>query len=382
LTELGHKVDVVSGPPYPCLHNGIALHRLRSLDLYNPEDPFRIPHVLEFASPVNILEWLGVTTMGFPEPMTFGLRAYPFVRRRRAHYDVVHDNQCLAYGIWLISRFLPTVSTIHHPITVDRDVAVRSVRSWFKKLKWKRWYSFVGMQQRVSRHMLRVITVSECSRRDIAGVFPIRPHRIRVVPNGIDTEVFRQRPWIERKRNQILVTNSADTPLKGLYHLLKAVSEVRKRHDVRLVVVGSPKRNGGVMRLVRELGLNDIIQFTGRIDDDDFVRQYARAAMAVVPSVYEGFGLPAGEAMACGVPVISTTGGALPEVVGDAGILVPPADPKALEAAICDLLEHPEKAERIGHAGWQRVRGLFTWKRAAEKTVEVYREALRAHRGL
>ncbi len=101
--------------------------------------------------------------------------------------------------------------------------------------------------------------------------------------------------------------------------------------------------------------------------------------MAVIPSLYEGFGMPAGEAMACGVPVISTTGGALPEVVGDAGILVPPGDAAALRDAIAALLDDPERRTRLGEAGLARVRNSLTWRHAAQKTVEVYREAIDAH---
>ena len=126
-------------------------------------------------------------------------------------------------------------------------------------------------------------------------------------------------------------------------------------------------------------GWGDIVTFTGRIEYEEFAGYYARATMAVIPSIYEGFGMPAGEAMACGVPVISTTGGALPEVVGDAGVLVPPGDAGALERAIVDLLDNPKKRDRLGKAGLERVQGSFTWRHAARKTVDVYREAIDAH---
>jgi len=106
------------------------------------------------------------------------------------------------------------------------------------------------------------------------------------------------------------------------------------------------------------------------------VRHYARAWVAVVPSLYEGFGLPAGEAMACGVPVISTTGGALPEVVGDAGLLVPPGDHMALVKAIAFLYDHPEQAHAIGTKGYKRATTHFSWQQAAEKTVSAYRRVL------
>jgi glycosyltransferase involved in cell wall biosynthesis len=352
------------------------IHRLACLDLYNPEDLFRTPTFKELSDPVNLMEWLGVSTMGFPEPFTFGIRAQRFLRTRLNRFDVIHDNQCLSYGIGAVARKKPTLATIHHPITVDRDIAVRAVRSFWKKLKLLRWFSFIGMQKRVSRTLRRIITVSECARADIAREFRIPRRRFTVVPNGINTGLFYPIPGVAREPGRIIVTTSSDVPLKGLYYLLHAVARIAARRNIRLVVVGTPNQNGGITRLIRRLGIGGRITFTGRISDAEFVHQYARAAMAVVSSVYEGFGLPAGEAMACGVPVISTTGGALPEVVGDAGILVPPGNADALAAAIVHLVDHPEKAHELGRRGYERVRRHFTWRRAAEMTVDAYREVL------
>jgi glycosyltransferase involved in cell wall biosynthesis len=383
LRDLGHTVDVVSGPPDPGLAAGVRLIALPCLDLYNPADPFRMPSARELSDPVNLLEWIGVSTMGFPEPFTFGLRAYRFLTKRLADYDVLHDNQSLSYGVWALSRRAPTVATIHHPITVDRRWAVRAEAGVWRKLQRWRWYSCVGMQKRVGKRLGPVVTVSESARRDIVRDFGIPAARLRVVPNGIDTDLFRPLPGIPREPGRIIATNSADTPLKGLAHLLAAVADIRRsRNHFKLVVIGEPRKNGAVERLVRELGVGPWVEFTGRVEAAELVRQYARAAAAVVPSLYEGFGLPAGEAMACGVPVISTTGGALPEVVGDAGLLVPPADPAALAAAIRRVLDHPEEGRRLGQRGRERVGLNFTWRRAAERTVSVYREAIDAHRRL
>jgi len=376
LKDLGHHVEVVSGPPDPLLDRDIPVHHIPCLDLYNEKNPFRVPSLKELSDPVNLYEWLGVSTMGFPEPFTFGVRACNFLKNKFDNYDVVHDNQSLSYGIWAISRKVPTTATIHHPITIDRDISISTLSSLWKKAKQMRWFSFIGMQKRVARAFSHIITVSECAGSDISREFDIPQNRFRIVPNGINTDIFYPISGIEREKGRIIVTNSADTPLKGLFYLLKALAEISKTRKVRLIVVGTPKKNGAVVKLIKTLGIGHLVTFTGRIDDGEFVRQYARAAMAVVPSVYEGFGLPAGEAMACGVPVISTTGGALPEVVGDAGILVPPADHLLLGEAIKALLDSPERADELGRAGYKRVQDGFTWKRAAEKTVEAYREVI------
>jgi len=376
LKDLGHHVEVISGPPDPQLDDDIPLHHLPGLDLYDPADPFRVPRLAELMDPINLIEWIGVSTMGFPEPFTFGLRAYRLLSTRLQQFDIVHDNQSLSYGLWAINKRIPSIATIHHPITIDRKIAIQAESSPLKKMKQWRWHSFIGMQKRVSRTLAAIITVSRSARDDICRDFGIRPAQFRIVPNGINTDLFYPIPEIARRKNRIIVTNSADTPLKGLTFLFKAVAELAKIRTVDVTVIGAPKKNGRIVKLIRKLGIGHLINFTGRIDNGEFVRQYAQATVAVVPSVYEGFGLPVGEAMACGVPVISTTGGALPEVVGEAGILVPPADHRALARAIQDMLGDPQRAEDLGRAGYQRVQNHFTWPKAAESTVAAYREVM------
>lgn len=379
LKDLGHDVTVVTGPPDPQLDPDIPVLRVPCLDLYNPEDLFRVPTLSELSRPVNLIEWLGVSTTGFPEPFTFGLRAYRLLAHRKNGYDIVHDNQSLSYGVWAIARKIPTVATIHHPVTVDRDLAVRSVSVLWKKFKHLRWHSFIRMQKVVARTLNPIITVSEKARRDIGREFSIPADRFRVVFNGIDLERFHPVPEIPRETNRIIATNSSDTPLKGLHYLIEAVARIAAKRPIQLEIVGELKKGGDIDRLIRRLGICPVVRFTGRITHSVFVRQYAKASMAVVPSVYEGFGLPVGEAMACGVPVISTTGGALPEVVGDAGVLVPPADPEALAEAMLNLMDHPGRAAALGRAGRARVQRRFTWKRAAQNTVDVYREVVCDH---
>jgi glycosyltransferase involved in cell wall biosynthesis len=381
LCQIGHRVTVVSGPPYPQLDNGACLHRLPSLDLYNPEALFRTPSIKELSDPINLLEWMGVSTMGFPEPFTFGLRAERHLRSLIRGFDIVHDNQSLSYAIRSLGRRIPAVATIHHPITVDRRLAVRSESSIWKKAKQLRWYSFIGMQKRVARAMDRIITVSRSARDDIVREFKLSPSRLAVVPNGIDTHRFHPLAGVAREPYRLIVTTSADTPLKGLQHLLRAIALLAPVYPrLQLVVVGRPKRQSPIVSLIAKLGIGSRIRFTGTIDHAEYIHQYAQAWAAVVPSLYEGFGLPAGEAMACGVPVISTTAGALPEVVGDAGLLVPPAAPRALARAIKTVCTRPELAEELGRSGYHRITTQFTWEAAALNTVAAYRQAIHDYR--
>jgi len=383
LTDLGHEVHVVSGPPYPELDERIPLHRLPSLDLYNPDALFRVPSLRELASPLNLREWLAVSSGGFPEPYTFGERAYRFFRDRcPMPFDILHDNQTLAYGLLNVRRLgFPLVATIHHPITYDLKAELQQQPLWWKRLKIRRWYSFIGMQVRVARRLSHIITVSESARRDTAASFGIPLERFRVVQNGIDTDLFRPHPEVKRDPHRLIVTNSADSPVKGVRYLLEAVASIVRKREITLTVIGTPKKNGVIERQIRDLDLGRHVEFAGRVEDQDFPLHYARASLAVVSSIYEGFGFPAGEAMACGTPVVATTGGALPEVVGDAGVLVPPADAGALERAIVSLLDDPERREKLSRAGHERIHKHFTWQRAAERIVAVYREVLRDHGG-
>ena len=380
LSDLGHDVEVIAGPPDPLINNNadnsVKLTMLETLDLYNPEDLFRTPGLNELKNPINLIEWLDMSTLGYPEPLTFGMRAKQYLKKTKNHYDIIHDNQSLSYSILALARRMPVTATIHHPMTVDRRLAVQSTKSFLKKIKALRWYSFINMQKRVAKKLSCIITVSQSSKKDIAKEFNIPESKFKTIPIGIDTNNFYPIQTVKKQPGRIIVTNSADTPLKGLYHLLFAIKGVLKTRQVKLVVIGSPKKNGGIEKLIKKLEIGQYIKFTGRIDQDQFVLEYAKASLAVVPSLYEGFGLPVGEAMACRMPVICTTGGALPEVAGDAAKFVPPANAKAMETAILELLDDASQCERLAEKGYQRVLKEFTWEKTAIRTIKAYREII------
>ena len=381
LADLGHHVEVFSGPPYPELDERVALHRLPSLDLYRHPDPFRIPHPREFRSSIDALEFALMCTAGFPEPLTFTLRVRRALAARRHDFDVVHDNQSLGTGLLGLRELgLPVLATIHHPITVDRRVELAHAPNPIRNLTLRRWYGFTRMQTRVARRLPRVITVSDSSAADIVADHGVDRDRIRVVPVGVDPERFRPLLSVARVPGRIMTTASADVAMKGLTHLLEAVAKVRtERPEVELVVVGRPVSEGPVARTLDRLALHDAVSFVSGVSDERIVELYAEAEVAVVPSLYEGFSLPAVEAMACGVPLVATTGGALPEVVGTDGraaALVPPGDPGALATALLDLLDDPQRRAAMGVAGRERAVGRYSWRATAEATVQQYREVI------
>ena len=378
LVELGHEVEVFSGQPYPELDDGVGLTKVPSLDLYRADDPFRRPRLSEFRDWVDCLEYGAMCTAAFPEPLTFSLRAARLLRARAQEFDVVHDNQCLGYGVLDIAKRIPTVATIHHPITIDHKLDRHQV-SVGRRLALARWYAFTRMQRRVAPRLPRVITASGTGMRDAAAELGVDPSRIKVVHNGVDTDLFRPLPQIDKMSGRVITTTSADVPLKGLVYLIEALAKLRTEHDAHLVVIGSPRKGGNVLAAIERFGMTGHVEFESKIDSLKLVELYASSEVAVVPSLYEGFSLPAAEAMATGVPVVATTGGALPEVVGTDGTcgkLVAPRDVGALAGAIGELLGDPGRRAEMGAAGRRRVFEMFTWQRSAERTADVYREVV------
>ncbi len=384
LAALGHQVTVFGGPPYPVLDDGVEFVPVPSLDLYRQPDPFRTPGLREFRTVVDVAEFAIMCTAGFPEPLTFSLRARAALASRRGSFDVVHDNQCLGTGLLgMMDDGWPVLATVHHPITVDRQLDLAGAPDRWRRLTLRRWYGFVGMQGRVARRLRRVLTVSESSRGDIAAHLGVDPARIAVVPVGVDHTRFRPRPGVARVRGRLVTTASADVAMKGLVPLLEALAKVRTERHVELVVVGSPRPGSGAAATIERLGLTGAVRFVSGLSDEALVRLYAEADLAVVPSLYEGFSLPAIEAMACGVPVVATTGGALPEVVGATGetaLLVPPGDAQALAAAIGKALDDDDLRHRLSRSGRARVLERFTWQATALGTLAQYRHLLNQHR--
>ncbi|GGM93290.1 glycosyl transferase family 1 [Thermopolyspora flexuosa] len=377
LVALGHHVEVFSGQPYPELDEGVILNQVPSLDLYRDEDPFRTPKLHEYRDWIDVLEVATMWTAGFPEPLTFSLRAYRELKRRAGDFDVVQDNQTLGYGILGIQRLFPVVGTIHHPISVDRRIELQNAEGW-KRYSLRRWYGFVRMQAYVAARLNPILTVSESSLADIHRDFNVPQRNMRLIPLGVDTRYFHPRPHLPKRPGSIVAVASADSPMKGVATLLHAVAKLATERDVNLTVVSRPTPGGPTERLVQELALGDRVRFVHGISDDELGELIATSEISVVPSLYEGFSLPAVEHMACGTPLIASRTGALPEVVGDAAILVTPGDAEELAAALRRLHDSPELREKVGRAGYDRVQERFTWRVVAKRTVEAYREAIAA----
>jgi glycosyltransferase involved in cell wall biosynthesis len=384
LVNLGHEVTVFAGQPWPVLDEGVGYVPVPSLDLYRQPDPFRVPKPWEFRSRIDVAEFALMCTAGFPEPRTFSWRARRALAARAGQFDVVHDNQTFGSGLLgIMADGWPVLGTCHHPITVDRALDIEHAETLRRQLTLRRWYGFLGMQKRVARRIPRILTVSSSSKRDIVDQYEIPEEQLVVVPIGVDDMHFRPRPEIRRVPGRIMTTASADVPFKGLLPLVEALAKVRVEHpEAHLVVVGRLRSESPVARAIDRLDLDAAVTFESGVSDDRMVQLYGEASVAVVPSLYEGFSLPAVEAMACGVPLVTTTGGALPEVVGDdgvTGLLVPPGDPGALAIAIERILENPELGARLSDAARRRILERFTWRACASATAEHYYWTIEDH---
>jgi glycosyltransferase involved in cell wall biosynthesis len=373
LAARGHHVEVFSGQPYPELDDGPVLRAVPSLDLYRDDDPFRTPAPGELRDWADVVEVAMMWGGAFPEPLTFSIRALRALRARPGDFDIVHDNQGLGYGMLGLRRLgLPLVTSVHHPISVDKRLDLAG-RNLIERLGKHRWYGFVRMQGRVARRAGPLITVSSSSKDDICRDFRVSADNVHIVPLGVDTRLFRPRQE-PRVPGRIVTVTSADSPLKGLPTLLRAVAKLATERDAHLVVIGTP--SAATRRQVTQLALGDRVTFASGLPDAEYARVLASAEVAVVPSMYEGFSLPAVEHMASGTPLVASRAGALPEVTGDAAQLVPPGDPEELSAALRGLLDDGGARAQLAARGLARVGMRFAWPAVAAATEALYQKVI------
>lgn len=390
LARMGHEVHVISGRPYPHLEEGVIHHRLKTFSFWafleGRDELAYHDNVWEFFHPLNFWEFAS-TRVSFASLLnTFSFRAYrklADLERATGPFDLVHDNQTLGYGVALMKAARPerpVVANIHHPLQIDRANSIREAHSLGGVVSRLLWYPD-RMQPWVARRLDRIITGSENSRDSVSEVMGIPKDRIVVIYDGVDTDVFRPLPDVEKVPGLIVFAGNAEDRNKGARYLLDALARLQAEVDFRLVMVGRKEKDlSWVPGEVWRLGLRRMVEYSGFLSTEDLVRLLNRAHLLVSPSLYEGFGLPACEAGACGTAVVATTAGALPEVVEDGvtGLLVPPGDADALACAIKTLLQDFPRARAMGEAGRKRVERLFTWRECARKTEALYRQLVSA----
>ena len=380
LTKLGHQVDVISGPPYPDLHEDINLIKIPSLNLFELEDnlrlrSFRLSFLFNLA---DFREWLGVLSGSFPEPYAFGKRVNIYLDKTSTDYDLIHDNQSLCYELIHIQKEIPLVTTIHHPITKDRRLALEAAATWKERLSINRWHSFLRMQKKVAPQLNRIVCPSNQSKADVIEELKVNEENIDVVLNGIDLDSFTRDERVEQKPYRIITTASADVPLKGLKFLIEAMTEIIEEiPEAHLMVLGRAKEKGDIAKQISRLNLEEKISFRSGLSQSEVVSLYLSSHICVIPSLYEGFGFGAGEAMACGLPLISTQSGGLKEVIGQEAVIIEAASSEAIVKAVKDLFSNKEKQLALSRAGRKRMEKEFNWMKAAEAYEKIYSKTIK-----
>lgn len=381
LAEAGHRVTVIVSPPYPDPMPWAKVYQINNENFYARSYPYFLPkqNPLEIFSPLNFLEFASTRMRMFPEMLSFSLRAFGLLQaiNEKEHFDIIHDNQCLGYGLLLMKRLgIPVVATIHHPLAIDRMAALEQARSFSERWKRLMYYPWI-MQKLVAQRLNDIITVSDSAAMEIEKAFTIPASRIKVVYNGVDTNLFRPKnnENCREFRNKLIFVGNTEDRKKGIIYLLKALQILPEELQLTIVSGLAPK-HGYANTLVESFGLGKRVHFAGRVSNSTLRDYYQQADLAVVPSVYEGFGFPAAEAMSCGLPVVATKGGALPEVLGDqgCGILVEPKNDQTLAEAIRTIMENVSIRMEMGTKGRERILQNFTWKAVAESMVRVYQE--------
>jgi glycosyltransferase involved in cell wall biosynthesis len=245
--------------------------------------------------------------------------------------------------------------------------------------KARLFFLYRRLMMETARRADLIITVSEASRRDVIGQLAIPPERadrVVAVYNGVEPPAAA--PPAAGTRPPCLLYVGRFDPYKNVPLLVRAFAALRTEAfpDLRLRLIGPPDpRYPEAGELARALGVDHAVDWAGYVSGPALDRAYREADVLVQPSRYEGFGLPVLEAMAAGTPVVCTRAGALPEVAGDAAVVVEPDDPQALASAVQRVLSDPRERSRLREAGFARVR-RFTWARTAEQTLAAYRQAL------
>ena len=377
LKNLGHEVSVLSGPPYPELDSEVNLIKIPSLGLFESGERLKAFRLRFLWSPIDLYEWITVLTGGFPEPYTYGKRVLKKLKEDNLKLDVLLDNQSLSSSLLEIQAHYPLAVTIHHPITKDHKLEMQNAINWKERLSSSRWHNFLPMQKKVAPQLKNIICVSQPSKEDVISEFKVDEKKITVIPNGIDIGIFKPSSIKKSLSFRIVTTASADIPLKGLRHLILALPRVIRQFPLTsLTVIGKSPEKSNLNKLIDDLDLEDKITFRSGISEEEIVKTYHDSDIAVIPSLYEGFGFGAGEAMACGVPLISTDSGGLKQVIGDAAFKIKPGSVNEIEDGILKLFSEEKIRQDLAEKGRERMEEFFDWKIAALAYIEVFKNII------
>lgn len=374
LSIIGHKVDVISGPPYPELYKDINLIKLPGLNLFetfSSRDRFK-KFINKKKKNINdYYEFISVLFGGFPEMRTFGDRANEFIKNNN-YYDLIIDNQSISYGMLEIQKRLPFIEIIHHPITYDLKHELEASNKIKYRISRYRWYSFLKMQKKVAPKINTIITPSKSSKKGIIEEFKCKEKNITVINNGLDASEFAPIDGSQRNPFRLITTASADVPLKGLDFSLKALKIlITDFPEIHLIVIGNIKENGHTQRLIEKLKIEKNVFFKSNITKAEITNLYSSSSVAIVSSLYEGFGYPVIEAMSCTVPLIATDVSSIPELTKEFAILVEPKNDQMIADSVKKVLINYDKYKEIAVKGRKHVKENFNWAKITNEYEDI-----------
>tara|TARA_B100001939_G_scaffold36688_1_gene28573 strand:- start:10920 stop:12170 length:1251 start_codon:yes stop_codon:yes gene_type:complete len=380
LQSAGHNVEVISGPPYPNLDNGIKLIKLPGLNLFETfsfKDRLKKIYKKRSKSLSDYYEFISVLLGGFPEPKTFGYRANKFLSKN--NYDVIIDNQSISYGMLNIQKNNPFIEIIHHPITFDFKFELAASKKIKYKISRYRWYSFLRMQKKVAPKIKNIITPSHSSKEGIIEEFDCSKDAVTVINNGLDTDEFSPIESVTPDHFRLITTASADVPLKGLDYSLRALKLLKKEFPkIHLIVIGKIKEGGHTERLIRKLNISDSVFFKSNLSKNDIKELYASSSIAIVSSLYEGFGYPVIEAMSCEIPLIATNVSSIPELTSSFATLINSKDENAIEKNVKNILLNYKSYKERAIRGRNHIKQTFNWDKITSEYEKAIHKAIRS----
>jgi len=380
LQSAGHNVEVISGPPYPNLDNGIKLIKLPGLNLFETfsfKDRLKKIYKKRSKSLSDYYEFISVLLGGFPEPKTFGYRANKFLSKN--NYDVIIDNQSISYGMLNIQKNNPFIEIIHHPITFDFKFELAASKKIKYKISRYRWYSFLRMQKKVAPKIKNIITPSHSSKEGIIEEFDCSKDAVTVINNGLDTDEFSPIESVTPDPFRLITTASADVPLKGLDYSLRALKLLKKEFPkIHLIVIGKIKEGGHTERLIRKLNISDSVFFKSNLSKNDIKELYASSSIAIVSSLYEGFGYPVIEAMSCEIPLIATNVSSIPELTSSFATLINSKDENAIEKNVKNILLNYKSYKERAIRGRNHIKQTFNWDKITSEYEKAIHKAIRS----
>ena len=376
LHNRGHEITIFSGNPLPEVNKAIKVVRIETpgfFETFDSLERLKIFTSLE-KNRLNFMDFFETFTGTFTEPVFFGERLVKnkYFQETIDEFDIFHDNQSISSYPETVLKKL--VTTLHHPIHVDKEIDLTSEKSFLSRLSIKRWYSFLNFQKKNLKAVKKVISPSLSSKNDICRYFDYPSKNISVIWNGINLDdcKFHQR---ESFNANFVTIISADVPMKNLKTVLKALYLLKQEGiNAKLTIVGDLREDNN--KLIDRLGLTKEITYKSKLPRKQLIQSLNNADIGIAPSKYEGFGFPLVEMIATGLPVIVSDKASLPELAGNAGLIFNSSDSNDLKEKMKELIENAALRNKVAENSKLRRDDFFGWDEYAKKLEDLYKEII------